>query len=325
MDGIGQVAQQGVTQQAQTEAIQTEQPAGHSCPVCGAANEAEARYCSECGHALYPGRQCPKCNSGVPPAADFCEVCGEWLCAGQCRFCYTDLAEGAAFCEECGNPQAGIVCPDCGQPSFFDYCTACGIPLTEAAQQMAASLAADPKTKAWLAEMSAIEALEAELEGLPDAPEATPPAAPAQGFFNQRHLNAMRGLKSMMQKMADQEQKDKADANALAAAEAARAQRQQALEDAAEKEQNARLAARLKSDLALKYAEALAEFKALMASQSQRTFSNHQEARRFFMAMKPDFPGVTGWRCTCCSTLHTNPNDCADPSQGGEWMIQETP
>jgi predicted nucleic acid-binding Zn ribbon protein len=54
---------------------------GLLCPACGTENEAEAKYCSECGQRLREG---------------------------QCKFCSAPLKEGAKFCSECGNPVQGV-------------------------------------------------------------------------------------------------------------------------------------------------------------------------------------------------------------------------
>jgi hypothetical protein len=54
---------------------------GLFCPACGTENEAEAKYCSECG---------------------------QWLREGQCKFCSAPLEEGAKFGSECGNPVEGV-------------------------------------------------------------------------------------------------------------------------------------------------------------------------------------------------------------------------
>src|SRR5207245_511077 len=46
-----------------------------SCPTCGAANPAEARFCMSCGSSL--ARTCPSCGAEAPPEARFCMSCGE--------------------------------------------------------------------------------------------------------------------------------------------------------------------------------------------------------------------------------------------------------
>ena len=89
-------------------------------------------------------------------------------------------------------------------------------------------------------------------------------------------------------------------------------------------QQQAQAAQALMNAVQLRRSQALADLKALIQHYSAKNFANHQEARRFFMALQQQFPAVfTGWRCNCCGVLHPNPNICGDPSQGGHWVIDE--
>ncbi|MGH2539065.1 MAG: adenylate/guanylate cyclase domain-containing protein [Actinomycetota bacterium] len=45
-----------------------------SCPACGAANDADARFCSTCGVSLRPA--CAACGAQLPDGAGFCPACG---------------------------------------------------------------------------------------------------------------------------------------------------------------------------------------------------------------------------------------------------------
>src|ERR671923_2465387 len=45
-----------------------------NCPRCGAAVQANARFCSECGNAL--SASCRNCGSALQPGAKFCTECG---------------------------------------------------------------------------------------------------------------------------------------------------------------------------------------------------------------------------------------------------------
>ena len=45
-----------------------------SCAGCGATNEADARFCEECGAAL--DRRCASCGAESKPTARFCRRCG---------------------------------------------------------------------------------------------------------------------------------------------------------------------------------------------------------------------------------------------------------
>jgi hypothetical protein len=68
---------------------------------------------------------------------------------------------------------------------------------------------------------------------------------------------------------------------------------------------------------------------ALSASRG-RTFSSHQDARRFFMSLVAGLPdellrSLTSsglrWRCYAYGCEHSSPDQCADPSQGGVWLL----
>jgi len=44
------------------------------CPKCGHGNDADAKFCDECGTAL--ARTCPKCGKANDADAKFCDECG---------------------------------------------------------------------------------------------------------------------------------------------------------------------------------------------------------------------------------------------------------
>lgn len=50
-----------------------------SCPKCQATNEADARFCSQCGAELPRERSCPACSAVNTADARFCDQCGEAL------------------------------------------------------------------------------------------------------------------------------------------------------------------------------------------------------------------------------------------------------
>lgn len=52
--------------------------ASRACPACGTGNDAEARFCDACGHAL-GNRVCPSCKQENDPEARFCDGCGTAL------------------------------------------------------------------------------------------------------------------------------------------------------------------------------------------------------------------------------------------------------
>jgi hypothetical protein len=45
-----------------------------NCPSCGRGNDADAKFCDECGAAL--ARACPKCGKANDTDAKFCDGCG---------------------------------------------------------------------------------------------------------------------------------------------------------------------------------------------------------------------------------------------------------
>jgi len=47
------------------------------CQTCGAHNPLENRFCSSCGHSLYPPPRvtCPSCRSAMPATYRFCGNC----------------------------------------------------------------------------------------------------------------------------------------------------------------------------------------------------------------------------------------------------------
>lgn len=82
---------------------QQAQPANTTtCPKCGAAMSAKAKFCPECG--LATGKKCPKCNASVSGNPKFCPECGGSMNAAvTCKKCGAALKAGAKFCPECGD------------------------------------------------------------------------------------------------------------------------------------------------------------------------------------------------------------------------------
>lgn len=50
-----------------------------SCPQCGCRNDADARFCKQCGRALAGVKSCANCRSENPIDAMFCVHCGTAL------------------------------------------------------------------------------------------------------------------------------------------------------------------------------------------------------------------------------------------------------
>ena len=313
-------------QSVELRAERSEARPASQCGHCGAASPDGALFCAECGHAL-AARQCPHCGRALTPTADFCEGCGHSLLTRQCRFCYAAVPADAEFCPECGNPCAGIVCGSCGARNFFDFCTACSAPLTEGAQQALAELARDPQAQQALARFAELAALEAALpaaEAVSPVQQATAPAQPRRGLLSQRGKQAFTALQAELQQMRAEALDEAAALAARLRAEADRQAAESALRQADDQRRDSQAAGQLAMEAQLKRAQALAELKALIQQLASRSFGDHQEARRLFMALRHQFPGVLrGWQCNCCSVVHDTPNDCADPNQGGQWLVAE--
>ena len=77
------------------------------CPLCGAPNPPNSKFCSACGGstAVLSGKECAKCGTRVAIDASFCPECGASVAAAEalvCAKCGTALAEGDKFCMNCG-------------------------------------------------------------------------------------------------------------------------------------------------------------------------------------------------------------------------------
>lgn len=91
MSNVAQTAMSGMQEQAQAKT--------ETCPECGAAIPAGAKFCNGCGKKL--GNFCPDCGAAIPAGAKFCGECGKKLTVA-CPNCGIELASGAKFCSECG-------------------------------------------------------------------------------------------------------------------------------------------------------------------------------------------------------------------------------
>jgi len=47
------------------------------CPKCGKTNDADAKFCSECGAAVGKSKVCPACKEMNDAGAKFCDNCGK--------------------------------------------------------------------------------------------------------------------------------------------------------------------------------------------------------------------------------------------------------
>ncbi len=100
------------------------------CPGCGAANDAQARYCDQCARPLArpaadaPEDACPACGGKVD------EEGGRHVCAG-CGLEFRRAEEEPAAVEPpaAAPPAAVVPCPLCGEPTRDDApsCASCGL------------------------------------------------------------------------------------------------------------------------------------------------------------------------------------------------------
>jgi len=275
-----------------------EEKEGKECPNCGTINKLDARFCEECGYDFSGERHCPKCGAKVSPNADICETCGEWLLEGKCKFCYADIEEGATYCSECGNPVAGIVCPQCGKLSYFDFCKNCNIPLTSAAKKMTEDIKNDPKEQELLnllesyipEEVKEVSSEKEELLKMKAYIEKVNKKVKKKKTFTPLFSEKQKKNIKEIDKMADKEIKRQ--------------------EEEKRRQEEERI--RIEEEKRKKLEE-------LLNQMQNRKFSSNQDARRYYSSHRPKNP--RGWQCNFSGMIHDCPEECADPWQGGHWLI----
>jgi len=52
-----------------------------TCPKCGAALDANTKFCPECGTKLKATSHCTECGAKIPAGAKFCPECGTKVAA----------------------------------------------------------------------------------------------------------------------------------------------------------------------------------------------------------------------------------------------------
>jgi predicted amidophosphoribosyltransferase/regulator of replication initiation timing len=276
------------------------------CPNCHAELPEEALFYSECGYSV-KRHICKKCGAPASPTADICEACGAWLLESKCKFCYADLSSDVAlFCPECGKPKDGIPCPNCGTLSIFDFCSKCGKPVTEEAiadlrlarDERAAAPGATKKTfsshqeaRRWHnahrpdAQTADIKAELAQLEALINSkPEL-------ETIENETPVSAKKPL------FSDRQMNSIRQTGAVV--EEITRQRIEA-ERIAEEKRKAEEAERKRKE-----------------EERQRQIKEAQERKE---ALERQLR-ARAWRCNAYGAIHPGgPNECADPSKGGQWV-----
>lgn len=331
--------EQSISQVREPEAILLEN-ANSVCPSCAQENDGSALFCEECGTALRQPANCPKCSATAQPHADICEVCGTWLLKGQCMFCYAHVDEDQAFCGECGNPTSGITCPQCGKASIFDFCKSCCIPLSAQAKEMVNEAARNPVFQ----EMTSL------IKQLDSSPITEIGHAPIKSDLvtaKKDHDDQVLRLKEYRESVSKpaMQHKPKSVPKSLFSndqreqinrlnEEVAQEEECRRIEDERrrkEEERKRREVEEHRMREVEKQRKLQEQINNEMSKHSGMTFSSNQEARRFFMNIIAGLPEEMvrkmtergmGWRCNFATCVHDSPGDCADPSQGGVWLIR---
>lgn len=340
---MGNSKEQSIAQTDKPKSIPVETTES-ACPSCSCVNDSSALFCEACGSALKQPAKCPKCGVTARPNADICEVCGVWLLKGQCRFCYAHVDQDQSFCGECGNPPEGIACPRCGKLSIFDFCKSCNIPLSIQAKEMAKEAAQDPTFKEIA---SLFEQLTSVETSLPVTTNKTDPIkrnhATGANILDDQALKLKAYRESQFRSTV--EQKPKSTPKALfsgnqkesisqLADEVAQEEERRRIEEEKRRQEEERKRReeeerrRQEAERQRRLQEQLAD---AMRSLSGKSFSSHQEARRFFMNLIAGLPEEVarkitdrgmGWRCNAYDCVHNSPGDCANPSAGGVWLLR---
>ena len=305
-----------------------------TCASCGHGNADSAMFCAECGKSLHAPSTCPECKAATKPGADICEACGTWLLPGQCMFCSAPVGENEAYCEACGNPTAGIPCPGCGKKSIFDFCRTCGTPLSSQAQQLVLAASIDPAQQEIAALLEELHELQLEAKkanGVGEEP-ATHEVVVDDQLAKMKLARAALSAPSAPQYVKAQSKsllsdQQKKQINQLGDQIIQEEERQRL-----EKESLRLEAERKRVEQEERRRKVQEQINLALSRSEGKTFPSSQDARRFFMSLVSALPeeamqalnasGRLRWRCQAYSCEHDSPAECADPSQGGIWLIR---
>jgi len=262
------------------------------CPNCNAELPEEALYCPDCGLPIKQ-RVCPKCGAPASPTADICQTCGAWLLEGKCKFCYADLSSNdALFCPECGKPKTGIPCPHCGTLSIFDFCSKCGRPVTE----------------------EAIADLKHAQEEMTSQTSSTAPEAAKKTFSSNQE--ARRWYNAQAAAQTAEIEAELAKLETLINSEP----------ETEETEDEAPVPAK-KSLFSDRQMESIRKTGAVVDEIARKRIEAEEVERKRKEAERKRKEELErqlrerGWRCNAYGTVHPGgPNECADPSMGGQWV-----
>jgi predicted amidophosphoribosyltransferase len=266
------------------------------CSNCHAEIPEEALFCPECG---LPVKQCvcPKCGAPASPTADICQVCGAWLLEGKCKFCYADLSSSdALFCPECGKPRDGIPCPNCGTLSIFDFCSKCGKPVTEEA----------------VAELKHAQ-VEMANQSSSDSPET------AKKTFSSNQ-EARRWFNAQAAAQTAEIEAELAKLETLINSEPESEKTEEETEDEAPAPVRKSLFSDKQMASIRKTGAVVDEItrKRIEAEEAERKRKEAERKRKEELERQLR---ERGWRCNAYGVVHHGgPNECGDPSMGGQWV-----
>lgn len=291
-----------------------EEKIGKECPNCNTMNELESKFCAECGYNFEGEKRCPKCGTRVSPTADICEACGEWLLEGNCKFCYADIEEGTTYCSECGNPVAGIVCPQCSQLSYFDFCKHCNIPLTGTAQKMLADMKNDPQKQDLLNIFQNYKQGLIETEKLNEILDKMKDIKFSSNQEARRFFMALSPFITIHKdKIPGKEKEDLFKMKAyIEKVEKKKKKISTPLFSERQKESIQEIDKIVNKEIKRREEEERKRQEEERRKQEEERKSREEEERQ----------RRKGWICNAYGNLHSDgPADCADPSQGGHWVI----
>jgi membrane protease subunit (stomatin/prohibitin family) len=82
-----------------------QKPSSQQCPDCGTTVNADAQFCTQCGHQFVVFVKCSECGRNLPAYAKFCLRCGAKVgqdAKKKCVKCgFVNLAH-SVFCNQCG-------------------------------------------------------------------------------------------------------------------------------------------------------------------------------------------------------------------------------
>ncbi len=315
-----QNAQHKAQETNKSESVQktaeSQQVTSYKCSNCGAAHSENDKFCSECGMGL-KGNSCTHCGAATKPEYEICPECGRNLQAELCSFCGGEMDADSAFCPECGNPRTGIICGQCQTLNFRSFCRKCNAPLNEQAQQALAAAKSDPKFQKAVALAEELAELEEFLLSQPED-EVEPPEIPELSEENRQLIDQYKDLLSTLRGQKPQEKTESPKP-------------QPETQPKAQPKAQIKLSINIasKAEAMAKYKEKLAEMQETLASMIPDAGMTPQMQRDYYSARKVEIVTKTKtkiplyWVCNAYGCQHYQPNECAEPFKGGNWVYQE--